>query len=69
MDAAEHDQVAEVAEKLAARVDAVGINGLSPSEQVIVRAWSAAGVISNAGFRYFYEGATTSRLLLTPLRH
>ena len=58
MDAAEHDQVSEVAEKLAARADAAGINGLSISEQVIVRAWAAAGIISNGGFRHFYEGAT-----------
>ena len=51
-------EVADIAEGLAVRADEAGMNSLSPPEQVIVRAWSATGIISNGGFRHFYEGTT-----------
>jgi hypothetical protein len=58
MDAANPQAVAGFAEALAARADEAGTDSLTPPEQAIVRAWSAAGILGNGGFRYFYEGAT-----------
>ena len=53
-----YNDVACTAERLAARADLAGINSLSSSEQVILRSWSAFGIICNGGFQYFYEGST-----------
>ncbi len=51
------NDIVSIVEKLAARADLAGMHSLSSSEQTVVLAWSAYGIICNGGFQYFYEGS------------
>lgn len=52
------DPIKERLTELCIEADARGIQALTARQQIVVRTWSARGIIGNGGFRYFLEGET-----------
>ena len=50
------DPLATVIYELCARADEGGIETLPARHRTVVHAWAAHGIISNGGFKYYYEG-------------
>ena len=63
-----YDRVESTLSKLSTRAAALGLGGLAPQEQVALVAFSAHGVISQGGFRQFYEGSIPLAGLVAALR-
>jgi hypothetical protein len=51
------DPVQSTLEQLCAAADEKGIDALTARQQLVVRTWSARGIVGNGGFRYFLEGS------------
>lgn len=63
-----HDRTEALLSKLSERAAALGLASLSASEQVALIAFSSHQVISQGGFRRFYEGSIPLAELVSALR-
>ena len=64
----QHDKLESHLARLAERVEALGLEGLQPHEQVALVAYTAHGVVSREGMKQFYAGKTPLRGLVSALR-
>jgi len=64
----QHDQLETTLARLARRVPDLGFDSLEPREQVALLAYSAHGLVTNGGFKQFYEGPLPLSRLVAALR-
>lgn len=64
----QHDKLEANLARLARRVPNEGLENLEPREQVALLAYSAHGVVTNGGFKHFYEGPIPLSRLVAALR-
>jgi hypothetical protein len=64
----QHDKLELHLARLAQRVPDLGFESLEPREQVALLAYSAHSMVTNGGFRRFYEGPVSLARLVAALR-